>query len=79
MRKLMLKLEALEVETFEVVEMHESSRGTVKGAESESEGVSCPEINCPQASFPACPTGSLSCDCVTGFCASRVRACLNTE
>ena len=67
MKKLMLTLEALEVETFELVEVHESSRGTVRGAESETE-----------ASFPDCPTGSLSCDCVTGFCASRIRACFNT-
>jgi hypothetical protein len=79
MRKLMLNLEALHVETFEVVAARRTLRGTVKGAESEEETDSCTLETLESCTDCGVTLPDyLSCACVTWICASRVYACLNT-
>ena len=63
MKKLMLDLESLSVETFEVVDSSETLRGTVEGA----------------GSYPSvgCPATLLLSGCLSACMPSGIRACLS--
>ena len=61
MKKLRLKLDALEVQTFETDELRKALRGTVNGA---IDTQTC-RISCPECSGPYCEPGDPS---YPGYC-----------
>lgn len=73
MKKLKLRLETLKIETFDVTAMP-SNRGTVIGGSAEFTYLTC---GCALTSL--CPPSGFSCNCVTPFCATPVRHCINTD